>query len=74
MIMTVMGMATTGFSEAGSKAGGHAYPELHAAMERLKQEKPMTIAFFGGSITWGATPLVEAGQRYGGSRIGDASH
>lgn len=55
MTLAVMGMATTGFSDEGSQAGGRAYPELHAAMERLKQEKPMTIAFFGGSITWGAT-------------------
>jgi lysophospholipase L1-like esterase len=54
-MLTFMGMAGSGICGETSDSGGRAYPELHAVMERLELEKPTTIVFFGGSITWGAT-------------------
>jgi lysophospholipase L1-like esterase len=50
-----MGMAASGTCGETSNSGGCACLELRAVMERLELEKPTTIVFFGGSITWGAT-------------------
>jgi lysophospholipase L1-like esterase len=54
-MLTFMGMAASGICGETPDSGGRAYPELRAVMEHLELEKPTTIVFFGGSITWGAT-------------------
>lgn len=43
----------------GMKSGGtptaQRYPELHQVFQRLDRGEPVTTAYLGGSITWGAT-------------------
>jgi lysophospholipase L1-like esterase len=55
-----MALATTGLTGCGTPGvapteTAYAYPALRAVMERLERGEPTTVAFFGGSITWGAT-------------------
>ncbi len=53
--LAVTGLTVRGADNASPNEAAHAYPTLHAVMQRLERNEPTTVAFLGGSITWGAT-------------------
>lgn len=55
MVLTAAGLAGCGVDRAPPTETAYAYPALRAVMDRLERGEPTTVAFFGGSITFGAT-------------------
>lgn len=55
--ISAMALATTGSTGRGAAPPetAYAYQALRAVLDRLERGEPTTVAFFGGSITWGAT-------------------
>ncbi len=53
--LAALGLTTAGSEAGAASAAAFAHPNLHAVMADMAGGTPVTVVFFGGSITWGAT-------------------